>query len=165
MKPALVITDNDSIKVSDEPEDDGGPLQYSEEINIKKPGKKWLMFLCAGILLASSAELVFFIIAMVEQLDWLAGFWLAIFSVFGVLLMRQVFVEYSGLKQLKRQSEIRTQSEQMADTSVIGLAEQHCLKIAETLPNDYQHLVANGATVLIHIIVIVKCYVCLSIKC
>jgi putative membrane protein len=31
----------------------------------------------------------------------------------------------------------------MANTSVIGLAEQHCLNIAKSLPNNYQILVAN----------------------
>jgi putative membrane protein len=75
--------------------------------------------------------------------DWLAGVWLTIFSALGVLVLRQILVEYRGLKQLKRQGDIRSQSEQMANTSVIGLAEQHCLKIANSLPNDYQNLVAT----------------------
>lgn len=143
VKPARVVTDADPIEVSDKPIDDGLPLQYLEELTIKKAKKKWLLFLFAGLLLASSAELVFFIIAMVEQMDWLAGVWLTIFAAIGILVLRQVFIEYKGLKQLKRQGYIRTQSEQMANTSVIGLAEQHCLKIAKSLPNDYQHLVAN----------------------
>ncbi|MFT6283559.1 MAG: putative membrane protein [Arenicella sp.] len=143
VKPALVVTDADPIEVSDKPIDDGLPLQCLEELTIKKAKKKWLLFLFAGVLLASSAELVFFINAMVEQMDWLAGVWLTIFAALGILVLRQVFIEYRGLKQLKRQGDIRTQSEQMANTSVIGLAEQHCLKIAKSLPNDYQHLVAN----------------------
>jgi putative membrane protein len=143
VKPALIVTDVDLIEVSDDPIDDAQPLQYSEELAIKKTGKKWLPLLFAGILLASSAELIFFIIDMIDKMDWLAGVWLAIFAALGMLVLRQVFVEYTGLKQLKRQSEIRTQSEQMANTSVIGLAEQHCLKIAKRLPNDYQKLVAN----------------------
>jgi putative membrane protein len=143
VKPTLILTDVDSIEVSDDPIDDGQSLQYPEKLRFKKSGKKWLPFLFAAVLLASSAELVLFIIAMVERMDWLAGVWLAIFSVLGVLIFRQIFVEYKGLKQLKRQGDIRTQSEQMATTSVIGLAEQHCLKIAESLPMDYQYLVAN----------------------
>ena len=143
VKPAFIVTDVDSIEVSDEPIGDRQLLQYPEELTVKKSGKKWRTVLFAAVLVASSAELVFFIIAMVQQMDWLAGVWLAIFSVFGVLVLRQVFVEYTGLKQLKRQSDIRTQSEQMANTSVIGLAEQHCLTIAKSLPNDYQNLVAN----------------------
>jgi len=143
VKPALIVTDDDSIDISDERIDDVRPLHYSEDVVIKKSGKKWLTFLFVGVLLASSAELVFFIIAMVEQMDWLAGMWLAIFSALGVLVLRQVLVEYRGLKQLKRQGDLRTQSEKMANTSVIGLAEQHCLKIAKNLPNDYQHLVAS----------------------
>jgi putative membrane protein len=143
VKPAFIVTDIDSIEVSDKPIDDGLPMQFLEELTIKKAKKKWLPFLFSGVLLASSAELVFFIIAMVEQMDWLAGVWLTIFAALGTLLLRQVFIEYRGLKQLKRQGYIRTQSEQMANTSVIGLAEQHCLKIATSLPNDYQHLVAN----------------------
>jgi len=143
VKPALIVTDVESIEVSEEPINDGLSLQYTEELTIKKTRKKWRVYLFAAVLLASSAELAFFIIAMVEQMDWLAGVWLVIFSVLGVLVLRQVFVEYSGLKQLKRQGDIRTQSEQMANTSVIGLAEQHCLKITKSLPNDYQYLVAN----------------------
>jgi putative membrane protein len=143
VKPALIISDADSIEISDEPIDDPLPLQYSKELTTKKSGRKWLAFLFAIVLLASSAELVFFIIAMVEKMDWLAGVWLAIFSVLGMLVLRLVFIEYKGLKQLKRQDEIRTQSEQIASTSVIGLAEQHCLKIAKNLPADYQYLVAN----------------------
>jgi putative membrane protein len=143
VKPALIMTDADSIEVSEEPTPDGLPLQYSEELTIKKTGRKWLVFLFAIVLLASSAELAFFIIAMVEQMDWLAGVWLAIFSALAIGVLRQVFIEYRGLKQLKRQSDIRTQSEQMASTSVIGLAEHHCLKIAKNLPTDYQYLVAN----------------------
>jgi putative membrane protein len=143
VKPALIVTDVDLIEVSDDPMDNSQSLQYSDELTIKKTGKKWLPFLLAGILLASSAELIFFIIAMIENMDWLAGVWLAIFAALGMLVLRQVFVEYTGLKQLKCQSDIRTQSEQMANTSVIGLAEQHCLKIAKNLPNDYQNLVAN----------------------
>lgn len=143
VKPALIVTDVDSIEVSDEPMDDGSSLQYPQQIIIKKSSKKWWVFLSAAILLAASAELVFFIIAMVEKVDWLAGVWLTIFSALGVLVLRQILVEYRGLKQLKRQGDIRSQSEQMANTSVIGLAEQHCLKIANSLPNDYQNLVAT----------------------
>lgn len=143
VKPALVIADFDSIEVSDEPIDDGQSLQYLENVTINKTGNKWLVFLFVVVLLASSAEMAFYIIAMVEQVDWLAGVWLAVFFLVGVLVLRQVFVEYRGLTQLKRQGDIRAQSEQMANTSVIGLAEQHCLKIAESLPKDYQNLVAN----------------------
>lgn len=143
VKPALVITDIDSIEVTDEPIDDVGALQYPEELTIKKSSKKWLVFIFAAILLASSAELIIFIIAMVERMDWLAGIWLAIFSMLGIVVLRQVFVEYKGLKQLKHQNDIRAQSEQMANTSVIGLAETHCLKIAKSLPKEYQNLVAN----------------------
>jgi putative membrane protein len=146
VKPALMMTDADVIDVIDvidEPINDSLFSQYSEKVSNKKTGNKWLFFLFAGVLLASIAELAFFIIAMVEQLDWLAGVWFTIFSVLGMLVLRQVFVEFSGLKQLKRQAESRTQSEQMANTSVIGLAEQHCLKIAKSFPNDYQNLVAN----------------------
>ncbi|GAC18797.1 YcjF family protein [Paraglaciecola arctica] len=143
VRPALIVTDIDSIEVSDEPLGQSQTLPFPEELTIKKSAKKWLLFLSAAVLLASSAELVFFIIAMVDKMDWLAGVWLAIFSVLGILVLRQVFVEYRGLKQLKRQGDIRSQSEQMASTSVIGLAEQHCLKIAASLPKNYQYLVAN----------------------
>jgi len=143
VKPALILTDIESIELSDEPIDEGQPLHYPQESTIKKPRKKWWLFLFAAVLLASSAELIFFIIAMVEQMDWLAGVWLTIFSVLGMLVLRQIIVEYKGLKQLKRQNNFRAQSAQMATTSVIGLAEQHCLKIAESLPNDYQNLVVN----------------------
>jgi putative membrane protein len=143
VKPAFIVNDVDLIEVSDDPIDDGQPLEYSDTFAIKKTKQKWLPFLFVAILLASSAELIFFIIAMIENMDWLAGVWLVILTALGMLALRQVFIEYTGLKQLKRQSEVRTQSEQMANTSVIGLAEQHCLKIAKNLPNDYQRLVAN----------------------
>jgi putative membrane protein len=143
VKPAFIITNLDSIEVSDDPIDDASPLKDLKQLSIKKRSKKGLMFLFAGVLLASGAELVFFINAMVEQMDWLAGVWLAIFSVLGILVMRLVFVEYRGLKQLKHRDDIRNQSEHMANTSVIGLAEQYCLKIAKSLPNDYQHLVVT----------------------
>ncbi|MFT5923221.1 MAG: putative membrane protein [Paraglaciecola sp.] len=141
VKPAFIVTNLDSMEVIDDPIDDASPLKDLGQLSIKTRGKKGLVFLFAGIFLASSAELVFFIISMIEQIDWLAGVWLAIFSVLGILVMRQVFVEYRGLKQLKHQDDIRTKSKQMAITSVIGLAEQHCFNIAKSLPNDYQHLV------------------------
>ena len=83
------------------------------------------------VLLASSAEIIFYVIAIVDQVDWLAGVWLAVFFTVGGVVLRQVFVEYIGLTTLKRQGDMRTQSEQMADNSVIDLAEQHCLKIAK----------------------------------
>jgi putative membrane protein len=143
VKPAIIVTDIDAIEVTEEQIQEDLPLQYPQELTVKKTGRNWMVFLFAAILLASTVELALFIIAMVEQLDWLAGVWLAIFSVLGVWISRQVFIEYKGLKQLKRQGEIRTQSQQMASTSVIGLAEQHCLKIANSLPKDYQHLVTN----------------------
>ncbi|MFT6777796.1 MAG: putative membrane protein [Paraglaciecola sp.] len=143
VKPALIVTDDSSIYVSDETIDEDRPLHYLEDVGIKRTGKKWLVFLFAGILLASSAELAFFIIAMVEQMNWLAGIWLVIFSALGILVLRQMLIEYQGLKQLKRQGNLRTRSEGMANTSVIGLAELHCLKIAKNLPNDYQNLVVN----------------------
>jgi putative membrane protein len=143
VKPAFVVTDADSIEVSDEQMDYNQPLHYPEEITIKKAGNKWLAFLFIAVLLASSAELIFFIIAVVEQMDVLAGVWLTIFSVFGVLVLRQIYVEYRGLKQLKLQGEIRTQSAQMSNSSVIGLAEQHCLNMAESLPKEYQSLLSN----------------------
>jgi putative membrane protein len=143
VKPALIISDVDSIEVTDEPLISDFPLKYSEELTIKRKGKKWLVFLTALVLLASSAELVIFIRTMVEEMDWLAGVWLVVFSCLGAMVLRQGFVEFSGLKQLKRQNVIRSDSEKMGSSSVIGLAEQHCLKIAKTLPTDYQYLVGN----------------------
>lgn len=143
VKPALIVTEMDTIEFNNESIDKSHTLQYPEESARKKSGNKWWLFLFAAVLLASSAELIFFIIGIVEKFDWLAGVWLAIFSILGIFILRQVFVEYKGLRQLKRQGDIRTQSEQMATTTVIGLAEQHCLKIAGSLPKDYQNLVAN----------------------
>ena len=143
VKPAFMVNEVDVIEVNEDPTDKVQPQQYSDELTIKKTRKKWLPFLFVAIFIASSAELIFFIIAMLEKMDWLAGVWLAIFTVLGMLALRQIIVEYTGLKQLKRQGDIRTQSEQMANTSVIGLAEQHCLNIAKSLPNNYQILVAN----------------------
>ena len=143
VKPAVIVVDVDSIEVIEEQINDSQPLKYSEELTIKKTSKKWLIFLFSAVLLASSAELVFFIIAMVEKFDWLAGVWLAIFCVLAGTVLRQVFVEYTGLKQLKQQSDIRSESEIMSNSSVIGLAEQHCLNIAKKLSKDYQHLVVN----------------------
>jgi putative membrane protein len=143
VKPAFIVTDIESVKVSEAPIEDGLPLQDLEKPSPKKTGKKWLGFLFVIVLLASSAELALFIMAMIEQMDWLAGVWLVIFSALGILVLRQIFVEYRGLKQLKRQNEIRSESAQMASSSVIGLAEQHCLKIAQILPTDYQILVGN----------------------
>ncbi|WP_339724946.1 TIGR01620 family protein [uncultured Paraglaciecola sp.] len=143
VKPAVMVTDLDSIEVTEEPIPDRLPLPQAEELTIKKTGRKWIAVLFAIVLLASGAELAFFILATVEKMDWLAGVWLAIFSVLGIWVLRQIIIEYKGLKQLKRQENIRSQSQQMASTSVIGLAEQHCLKIANSLPKDYQNLVVN----------------------
>ena len=143
VKPAMVVNDVDSIELSDIPIDDDQTLKYPAPATVKKTSKKWLLFLLVAILLASSAELVFFIIAVVTQKDWLASVWLVIFSVLGTLVLRQALVEYRGLRQLKRQAKTRDQSEKMANTSVIGLAEQHCVQIANSLPNDCQYLVAN----------------------
>lgn len=143
VKPAIMVTDLESVEVTDEAIPDSLAMPYPEESTTKKRGRKWIVVLFVIILLASSAELVLFVIAMVEQMDWLAGVWLAIFSVLGIVCVRQIYIEYRGLKQLKRQEIVRAQSEQMAATSVIGLAEQHCLKIAESLPKDYQNLVVS----------------------
>lgn len=143
VRPALVVTDIDSIEVSDGPLIDSLPLKHPEELTLKKTKKSWLGVIFVLVLLAGVAELVLFIIAMVEQTDWLAGVWLAIFSAVLALVLRQLYLEYRGMKQLKRQSELRTQSKHMASTSVIGLAEKHCLKIAKSLPDDYQYLVVR----------------------
>jgi len=144
VKPALIVDDIDSIELSDtRVNNETQTLEYSESATPKKTRKNWLLFVFVTIFLASGAELVFFIIAMVTQPDWLAIVWLAIFSALGTLVLRQALVEYRGLKQLKKQVEIRSQSEQMANTSVIGLAEQHCMKIATSLPSDYQYLVTS----------------------
>jgi putative membrane protein len=80
---------------------------------------------------------------MIENMDWLAGIWLFVFSTLGIFVLHQVVVEYKGLKQLKRQTDLRSQSEQMSSTSVIGLAEQHCMKIVKNIPSEYQNLVAG----------------------
>jgi putative membrane protein len=61
VKPAFIITNLDSIEVSDDPIDDASPLKDLKQLSIKKRSKKGLMFLFAGVLLASGAELVFFI--------------------------------------------------------------------------------------------------------
>ncbi|MEP1447761.1 MAG: TIGR01620 family protein [Paraglaciecola sp.] len=143
VRPAVMVTDLESIEVTDEPIADSVNLPLPEELTTKKRGRKWVVLLFAIILLASSAELALFVIAMVEKMDWLAGVWLAIFSVLGIACVRLIYNEYRGLKQLKRQEMVRAQSQQMASTSVIGLAEQHCLKIADSLPQDYQNLVVS----------------------
>ena len=141
VKPAMIVSDADIFELGDEPIDDRQTLGDDGQKVIKKTSEKWPMFIFLAILLASSVELVFFINNLVDQMDWLAGVWLIIFSTLGIWVLRQAFVEFVGLKQLKSQEDIRNQSEQMANTSVIGLAEQHCMKIAKSLPNDYQFLV------------------------
>ena len=143
VKPAIIVSDADIFELSDEPIDDEQTLEGEGQKTSKKTSKKWFLLMCLAILLASSVELVFFIITLVDQMDWLAGVWLVIFSVFGIRILRQVFVEFTGLKLLKSQEDIRNQSEQIANTSVIGLAEQHCMKVAKSLPNDYQYLVES----------------------
>ncbi len=143
VKPAIIVSDADIFELSDEPIDDEQTLGGEGQKTSKKTSKKWFLLMCLAILLASSVELVFFIITLVDQMDWLAGVWLVIFSVFGIRILRQVFVEFTGLKLLKSQEDIRNQSEQIANTSVIGLAEQHCMKVAKSLPNDYQYLVES----------------------
>jgi putative membrane protein len=94
-----------------------------------------------AILAASVIELALFIRAVVAQADWLAGVWLVVLSMLAVLILKWLVIEYRGLKQLKRQDLIRNQSKKMADSEVIGRAEQHCLQIAETLPIHCQPLV------------------------
>ncbi|WP_299072592.1 YcjF family protein [uncultured Paraglaciecola sp.] len=143
IKSAVVVDDLDSVDLGNEPIDSTLSLSSTEVIAVKKAKHKWLVILLIAVIFASIAELAIFVVTTIKAMDWLAGVWLVILFGLGGIVVRLVIVEYKGLRQLKYQQAIRAQSEQMAATNVIGLAEQHCLKITKNLAQDYQHLAEN----------------------
>lgn len=139
VKPAIMVSDQDTVKLQDDLVTSS--IEQEPVMPAKKPSKKWRWILLTAILFASGIELALFIRAVFARTDWLAGVWLVVFLVLTVLLIKWLAVEYRGLKQLKRQNHIRNQSKKMSDTEVIGRAEQHCLEIAQTLPEHCQPMV------------------------
>ncbi|MGJ8680797.1 YcjF family protein [Paraglaciecola sp.] len=109
----------------------------------KTSSKKWFVLLALFVVLASAAELVFFVVQMIERSDWLAGVWLLIVSVVCVLMIRCLWNEFRGLRLLKKQQHNRETSLNIYNSPAIGLAEQHCLKLAEEFPQTYQKLVSK----------------------
>jgi putative membrane protein len=92
--------------------------------------------------LASFGELSLFVYSLTQQMDWLASIWLVICTFVGSLVLRQIYVELRGLRQLKQQDNTRIKSQHMSNSNVIGLAEEHCLKMANNLPSQFQPLVS-----------------------
>ncbi|MCF2946879.1 YcjF family protein [Paraglaciecola aquimarina] len=109
----------------------------------KKSNRKWFLILAIVVLLASTVELALFVVTMVQQSDWLAGIWLTIFIGFSLFIIRLVWQEFRGLKRLKQQMHSRDASQQIYNSTAIGLAEEHCLNMAKGLPQRYQKLVTN----------------------
>ena len=143
IRPALSVNNIESIDVIDETIVESISIDVPKREPKKTSKWKWRFWLFLAVLIASVAELSIYIIAMIEQVDWLAGVWLIIFSGLGILALCHIFIELKGLKQLKHQQHMRAQSEQMATTSVIGLAEQHCIVIAKNLPEKYKYMITN----------------------
>lgn len=116
---------------------------FSPKVAKKGSSKKWFMGLATLVLLASVAELVIFVMQTIQQQNWLAGVWLIVFVGIFLFGIKSLWHELRGLKLLKRQQHNRVLSEQMFHSPTIGLAEQHCLQIAENLPKNYQTLVTK----------------------
>ncbi|ABG41508.1 conserved hypothetical protein 1620 [Paraglaciecola sp. T6c] len=108
--------------------------------------KRWLVtfftMLSVVVLLASFVEIGLFIRDMYLSEDWLSGIWLAIGVSILALVFAALYSEWRGLKRLKRQSASRQISLELYATPAIGLAKQHCLDIANTLPAGYENEVA-----------------------
>ncbi|MDU0355603.1 TIGR01620 family protein [Paraglaciecola aquimarina] len=100
--------------------------------------KKWFLILCILVMVGSIAELVLFVIQLTQQRDWLAGLWLVIFVGLLLLLTQLAWKEWRGLKRLKIQQASRNTTQQMFHSQAIGLAEKHCMQIAQRLPTEHQ---------------------------
>ena len=59
-----------------------------------------------------------------------------------VLLIGAIYSEWRGLRRLKKQSASRQTSKDLYAPPAIGLAKQHCLDIADTLPPGYENAIA-----------------------
>lgn len=121
--------------------------EHSDSNLIPKPKRKrWLGKLMAGlslvVLVLSTVELGMFIHDMYLQDDWLSGIWLGVGVSILVLLFAAVYSEWQGLRRLKKQNSARQTAGDLYATPAIGLAKQHCLNIAETLPTGYENAIA-----------------------
>jgi putative membrane protein len=117
-----------------------------DEGKLSSKRKPWLgrffTAISVVVLVASVVELGLFIRDMYLSDDWLSGIWLGVgFSILA-LVFGAIYSEWRGLRRLKRQSASRQTSVELFSTPAIGLAKQHCLDIAQTLPAGYENEIA-----------------------
>lgn len=143
VKPAFIVGADYTVDFAGDMGSANRALKQSNTKPDKKPAKKWRWLIVIAVLIASMLELGLFVRILIEQWDWLAGIWLGVFLIMTTLLLKWLIVEYKGLKQLKRQSQMRQRSNEMVDTEIIGRAEQHCLQITKTLPENCQFWVSD----------------------
>lgn len=143
VQPARVFSEEDRVEIFEVQDDIHIGLTNALDLPPQKSTKKWVLLLFIIVLIAGVAELGLFINAIIENMDWLGGLWLTVLALFVLLVAQVLLKEYRGLKQLRQQSDIRQQSQSLADGAVIGLAEKHCLEMAKRLPDSYQVLVSQ----------------------
>ncbi|WP_158770701.1 YcjF family protein [Paraglaciecola sp. L1A13] len=125
---------------------------YSAETDLTGPDthtlkrKRWIgkfiACLSVMVLVLSFVELGLFIRDMYLLKDWISGLWLGVGVSILVLLIGAIYSEWRGLRRLKKQSASRQTSKDLYATPAIGLAKQHCVDIADTLPPGYENAIA-----------------------
>lgn len=144
LKPASLLSDVAEVTIMDEPViETESLLDENNPASAPKASSKWFLMLAALTIIASIAELSVFIIDVFQQRNWLSAVWLSVTIGLFIFTVRFFWQEWRGLKTLRNQQSFRHVSEQMFQTSVIGLAENHCMKVAEHLPAHYRPLVVQ----------------------
>lgn len=105
--------------------------------------KKFWILLSLGVIGLSIAEMGIFTWQVFTHNDWLGGAWLIILLLALGGISSVVVSEMRSLKRLKQQNESRQDSADLFNTPAIGLAQEHCARIAKHLPRQYQPLVKN----------------------
>ncbi len=145
IKPAKAFTEHQHFVETQDPDsvNEQLPIPRETENPSRSKTKGWWFAFMLLVLLASVFEIGFVVYAAIAQQDWLAGLWLVALFAGVVLFARFMLQEFNGLRQLKKQSQLRTQSEQLANNQVIGRAEQHCVDIANNLPVAAKQVVSD----------------------
>lgn len=143
IKPAKILDEMASTDIMTESVIEEGELEFKPQTKVKKSRKRWFIFFTLAVIVASIVELVMFVIEITRNSDWLGAVWLGLFGVALLFFITMFLSELKGLKELKRQNELKVTSDKITNSPTIGLAESHCLNLASRLPQSYQFLVAN----------------------
>ncbi|MFT2091347.1 YcjF family protein [Paraglaciecola sp. 2405UD69-4] len=143
IKPKAILDMNEPVDILLEDTVVEDELKYRPKNNSRSSRKKWWLLLGGAIFVTSIVEFSLFVIEITRSSDWLGAIWLGVFITTLVFLFTLVISELKGLRQLKRQTEFKKESNKISSGPTMGLAESHCLNLAQNLPQNYQFLVQN----------------------